>query len=587
VSKSYTQVSLIKLVDYLKGFLLLSLILLPLCLPSYFSISWTGTVVGYIVDEENSPVTGVRIEVWSGGLLITTSETDSNGYFSIDLDPGTYTLKFVKKGLEAYSVSVKVSPREVHNLGTITLKYAVQLTTVYKHIKVLPGSLLKIPLQLKNTGEEVEEATILVNCPEGWSYSIVYGDVEVKTITLEPGAKTTLNLCLEVGLTTGVYTVEITIVESSGYNYSRELSVEVTLKDVKVIEALEVFKEVRPGSLASFIFKLSNPFSIDILYSLKISKKAYWTTLLKYENTEVSQVFLKPGATANLKLEVYVPYSAQEGEYSFTVITYSTIVNQSAEVVLRVKRGIPILFLETSTPSLDVASGETAVYAIRVSNRGTRDTEVGFKLSGLPEEFKWFIKDTQGNTISKIFLKAGETTTVKLLVKPPVGYEPQYLSFTLEVLAENTTASLQLGVNVLGKYEIDYATENFYVEGFIGDTLVFGLEVVNSGHNDLTDIKVVLTKIPTDFNVTVEPESIAVLKPGEKAVFTVTVETPSDANAGDYYVFLKAVSDEDEAPLVSLHIYLRQKIETTLIAALAAVAVVVILVIVYKKYGRR
>ena len=547
----------------------------------------SGTVTGYLVDKNGEPIVGARVEAWQGSLLITTTETDSVGHFMLELDAGTYTLKFLKKGYETKTVSVKVSAREINSLGTITLGYAVQLTVVYKHIKVAPGSTVTIPVQLENKGEYSEEASIEIEGPSVWSYKLCSSGVEVKSITLQPGAKLTLNLELKVGLETGVYTVNISVAESEGYNYTQGIVVEVSLEGVNVLEALNVFMEARPGNIVSYSFKLTNPFSVGIIYNLTVIKDVDWTTILKAEGVEVSQVYLKPESSIQLTLEIYVPYTVPEGDYKFVVKAVSEVASGYAEVSLRVKKGVPILFLETSTPSIDAASGDTAVYSIKVSNKGTRDAEINFTIVGLPEEFKWSIKDAQGNTISRIFLKAGGSSTIRLAIKVPPGYKPQYIAFTFKALADNSTAELKLGLNVLGKYEIDYYTENFYIEGYVGDTLTFGLEVVNTGYNDLTEVKVVLIKVPQDFNVTVEPDVVSVLKPGEKTIFTIKIETPSDANAGDYYVFLKAVSNEDEAPQVSLHIFLKQRTETTLLAVAAVAAVVVALIIVYWKYGRR
>lgn len=52
-----------------------------------------------------------------------------------------------------------------------------------------------------------------------------------------------------------------------------------------------------------------------------------------------------------------------------------------------------------------------------------------------------------------------------------------------------------------------------------------------------------IVKAPHDFNVSVDPTIVKVFRPGEKASFRITVETPSNANAGDYYVFFKVDSE--------------------------------------------
>lgn len=97
------------------------------------------------------------------------------------------------------------------------------------------------------------------------------------------------------------------------------------------------------------------------------------------------------------------------------------------------------------------------------------------------------MEDTQRNRVSKLFVRAGDTKSVKLRVEASVEAGPEYIPFAFAVAAGNASDSLKPGPNVLGRYELDHVTEDFYVERFVGDALIFVVDVKNTCYNDLSN----------------------------------------------------------------------------------------------------
>jgi hypothetical protein len=95
----------------------------------------SGNVHGTIVDEDGSPLRDVKVLVYlNAGGLATTRYTDSDGYFRLALDGGSFTLQFEKDGYVTKEESISLSAGWVNDpdndpvqFGEIVLRNAIQL----------------------------------------------------------------------------------------------------------------------------------------------------------------------------------------------------------------------------------------------------------------------------------------------------------------------------------------------------------------------------------------------------------------------------------------------------------------------------
>ncbi len=205
----------------------------------------------------------------------------------------------------------------------------------------------------------------------------------------------------------------------------------------------------------------------------------------------------------------------------------------------------------------------------------------------MPNGFSYRIEDPEGNIVSSIYLKAGEEKILTLDVKVSPTAEPFSLDLSVAAVSGESRDALSLTLNILGSYELGYVTENFYVEGAVGETVPFELAVENSGYNIVNNLQIEVTDIPEDFNVTLTPKITSLLQPGASAVYTLQIEVPPDIDAGDYYVLVQANSDQVEGDVRAVRLEVEQRGEVAYLGLALIVVIVAALVVVYWRFGRR
>ena len=60
---------------------------------NFVTDSDNGAITGSVKDDANTPLSGVKIELSQGTVVVATTLTDSNGLYEFtNLEPGSYTL---------------------------------------------------------------------------------------------------------------------------------------------------------------------------------------------------------------------------------------------------------------------------------------------------------------------------------------------------------------------------------------------------------------------------------------------------------------------------------------------------------------
>ncbi|MBS7642328.1 carboxypeptidase regulatory-like domain-containing protein [Candidatus Bathyarchaeota archaeon] len=156
-------------------------------------------VYGYVLDENGSGLSSVRILVSAqDGSVKTLSYTNSDGYFGLLLERGyTYTLTFSKPGYVTVTRSINAQKFDM-NIGNITLREAIRVTSMTATIASTAGSDISIPVTISNEGEVAELLTLSVEKPEEWGVRIVYQNREVLSIVLSKGQSISMDVILSI-----------------------------------------------------------------------------------------------------------------------------------------------------------------------------------------------------------------------------------------------------------------------------------------------------------------------------------------------------------------------------------------------------
>ena len=568
----------------------IQLITLIIMLASYQLIPIFGEsymILGSVKDVNGNPLSNVAVTIYDySGAFITRIWTLANGGFAISLDRGTYRVQLEKKGYECKTITVSLNRPSV-DLGELILDFSPKVSISQTYLKVESFSEVSTPVSIENSGSEEETVRILVEAPEGWEAGVYSGSVEILNLTLSRGSVQNLNLKMKIPYNAqGFYNVKIIVLGS--IIQEKTVSLYVERKNLQILASTYPVAQAQPGSTVTFDLTLRNVLSERLTGAISLSSPAGWTgTVVKSDGTVLYGVSLGSGESVNIKVKIDVPLDTVPGSYEATVLFKTKDFDSTFPLTIMVVKGSPRLRLRTDTPYVDAYAGGIANYPIEVENTGDSEGVVSINLIGVPSGYNWIMKDSSGSVISKLYVKAGETKKLNVIISIPPLAEPDVLSIVLEASVNGFVGRLNLGLGILGWYSVTYVTQNFYCESTAGETIVFQVEVKNTGYSSLSNLKLDVSDIPSGFSIKVEPSLVSLLKPQENAVFSLTITSDADISAGDYYVTLSLKADQSQAATRSLHIYVKQRGEVMLIGALIVVIMVGAMLLIYRRYGRR
>ncbi len=148
-------------------------ILFVLCFSAFYAIAQDGTIKGFVYDKKSGePIIGSNVYVLNEH---TGAQTDNNGYFSIILKPGTYTLLATSLGYDSTIVTVNLLPDAIVTKKIMLSNSGIQLNNVEisgakmdKITKINTGLTKITPQELKKlpaTGGEPDLAQYLQVIP--------------------------------------------------------------------------------------------------------------------------------------------------------------------------------------------------------------------------------------------------------------------------------------------------------------------------------------------------------------------------------------------------------------------------------------
>ncbi len=556
----------------------------------YQSIPVSGesyTLLGSVKDFNGNPLSNVAVTIYdSSGAFITKIWTLVNGGFAISLDRGTYRIQLEKKGYEGKTITVSLNRPSV-DLGEIILDFSPKVSISQTYLKVESFSEVSIPVSMENKGSEEETVTILVEAPEGWEAGVYSGSAEIVNLTLSRGSVQNLNLKIKIPYNAqGVYNLKIRVLGS--IIQEKTVSLYVEKKSLQILTSTYPVAQAQPGSTVVFDLTVRNVLSERLTGTISLGLPAGWTgSVVKSDGSVLYGVSLGSSESVNIKAKINVPLDAAPGSYEVTILFKTKDFDSTFPLTVIVVKGSPRLRLRTDTPYVDAYAGGAATYPIEVENTGDSDGVVSISITGLPSGYNWVVKDSSGSVVSKLYVKAGETRKLNVVVSIPPLAEPDVLSIVLEASANGSFDRLNLGLGILGWYSVAYMTQNFYCETTAGETIVFQVEVKNTGYSSLSNLKLDVSDAPSGFNIKVDPSLVSLLKPQENVVFSLTITSDADISAGDYYATLSLKADQSQAATRSLHIYVKQRGEVMLIGALIVIIMVGAMLLIYRRYGRR
>ena len=321
----------------------------------------------------------------------------------------------------------------------------LQLYTPYVKISVPPGQSIDYSIDIKNTGQAIEKADLVVQgLPKGWEYSLKSGGWTIQQISVLPGESKTVNLKVEVPLKVnkGNHNFKVVARNQGELALTVNVSEQGTFKTEFTSDQANM--QGHPKSNFSFSTKLKNMTGEKQLYALQADIPKGWEVIFKPNYKQATAVEIEPNVTGNITIDVKPPYNIEAGSYKIPVraVNYATSAQLELEVVIT-----GTYSMELATPQGLLSAGLTAgkKKQIDLVVRNTGSSVLNNVRLSASKPLNWEV-DFEPDTIRVI--EAGQEASVKALIKAydkaiPGDYVTQITAQTPEV---SETAAFRISV---------------------------------------------------------------------------------------------------------------------------------------------
>ncbi len=324
------------------------------------------------------------------------------------------------------------------------------------------------------------------------------------------------------------------------------------------------------------------------------SKPDDWKVRIKTYRFDITGVHVPGGQDKMLTFKASHEKKVKPGEYIFRIGARSAdrhfkFIRQIRVKVTAAKKSAESkgIVLTTSYPVLRGPSDAKFEFSIEVESRLEDDAIFDLFAKG-PDGWELNFKPAyESKFISSLRLKARQSSSVALEVKPAPGAKAGQYPITVNVSSGPAKAKAELTVVLTGTYKLDVGT----VDGLLSLTARRGRQanlsffVKNTGSAPNNNIEFLSFK-PENWKVEFKPEKIDTLAPGELKQVEVFITPYEDALVGDYAVDLRVEGEKVSKPL-SLRVTVKASAAWGWIGIAIIVLVVLGLTTLFRKFGRR
>jgi len=301
---------------------------------------------------------------------------------------------------------------------------------------------------------------------------------------------------------------------------------------------------VQPGETVKMDLVIENKGKSDeLVYVRPTSVPEGFRLRLKGGNYLVSGLYVPKEKTKNLSLTIESRKIVPPGVYTFGFEAYTEDekLTSSCSLSIFVRKealGLEDIAITTSYPVLKGQTDATYEFSIEVFNKSERDRTINLQALG-PEKWEITFKPAYeyGKQISSINIKADESKTITVEVKPPKDAKPGEYPILVRASVGEKKAEAPLLVILTGTYSIEAGTPTglLSLEAMPGRESRVSLFVKNTGSAPQKNVTFTSFK-PENWEVKFEPERIDLLEPGRMKQVDVKIKPAKEALVGDYSV---------------------------------------------------
>ena len=538
------------------------LILNLVFMPKFMANADPGNLHGTIIDQDGNPIQGVKVSAYlNTGSIEATVNTDQKGYFRMNLG-GDYTLLFEKNGYVSFQKNVQITQAPTENpdndivkLGNLVMEKTLVLSASVVKRFTTPGNTLSLEFTITNKGENIEAVEFSIDSPLNWGTSIFDNIGEIEHILLSPGSSK-YNIEINVPETaTSVETITITATGTSVAKLEFIITPKVYTDEIILKSTyLSISEEI--GETINLPLTISNQGEVDKKVTLEADIPTDWSISFKTgQNMVVKSLIINAGDTEQLSVTLEPPDNVALGDYDIIVraLDVNGAILDVFELDVNLRISVSEIEVISSFTEVSIQAGNSVTFPIAVWNRGEADALTLFTVEVLPENWKVsFITDDL--EIASIRIPAGESESVRMVVVPPNSVESG--TYNLKAVIESDEGAqneLDFLIAVTGSYSLDLEPSTLYSTSKIGGSVSYTARVTNRGQTAVTTLYLDAV-LPDDWDATISPVQISSLDPRDSVTFSITLDIPSDATAGDYLITMQAFSDQLDSDEVDIRI---------------------------------
>lgn len=313
-----------------------------------------------------------------------------------------------------------------------------------------------------------------------------------------------------------------------------------------------------------------------------------WKATLLGGGRPVESAMPSSNDSLSLQLHLDIPKQDAKSQHTITVHADNGQRHLSLPIDVRLATQLPAqLSVRPELPQLTGSATTSFDYQLTVKNESGQDVLASLAAQAPQYYDATFTEGYGTQQISAVPIKAGESKTVKLHVRPPVSAASGEHDIQVQVAADGVKAATTLKLDITGQPALTLAGRDglMSTRAQIDHASTMPLELRNTGTAVAQDIKLDSTA-PSGWKISFEPSQEAHLEPGKTAEVQLHITPSAQSLAGDYMVKLHARSGGQSADGD-----LRVSVTTSSLwgitgAILIAIALLVLIGAV-ARYGRR
>lgn len=347
---------------------------------------------------------------------------------------------------------------------------------------------------------------------------------------------------------------------------------------------------VSTGESLNISVELSNPTEAAQTAEVEVASAPQdWQAVLFGGGRAVRSVYLAPGESRSLSLQVEVPDDAAEGTYRIEVTAESEAGEASLPLDLIVGQVAPAqLEMSVELPVLRGSPTSSFDFQAEVTNDSGQDMLVNFE-ADVPENFAvTFSRQFGGEEVTSLPVSAGQSESVQISLDPPDRAAAGEYPITVRAVGEGVEASLDLTAVVTGQPRLNVSGPDGRLSGNVtsGETSELTIVVTNDGSAPASNIEMDASE-PRQWNVEFEPQVIERLGPDEQIEVSASITPADQAVAGDYMMTVRASPENGSTSSADFRVTLQTSTQWGVVGLVLIAAALAVVALAVSRFGRR